>query len=53
MGSSADFETVMGLVFAGKLSPIIDTVYPMEESLTALKRLKDGDVIGKLVINVR
>jgi NADPH:quinone reductase-like Zn-dependent oxidoreductase len=50
MGTIADYEAVMGLVFAGKLRPIIDTIYPLSEGLTALHRLESGDVTGKLII---
>lgn len=53
MGTGLDYETVMGLVFAGKLYPVIDTIYPLEASQTALKRLQGGDVAGKLVIRIR
>lgn len=50
MGPIADFEKVMGLVFAGKLKPVIDTIYPLAEGVNALRRLQDGDVTGKLVL---
>lgn len=50
MGSSADYETVLNLIFNGRLQPVIDTVYPLSEGLTALQRLEDGDVAGKLVL---
>ncbi len=50
MGTSADYATVMQLIWDGKLHPIIDTIYPLKEGLTALKRLESGDVKGKLVI---
>jgi NADPH:quinone reductase-like Zn-dependent oxidoreductase len=50
MGTSVDYETVMGLVFNGRLHPIIDTVYPMSEGPAALARLEAGDVAGKLVL---
>jgi NADPH:quinone reductase-like Zn-dependent oxidoreductase len=50
MGPTADYRTVMNLIFAGKLKPVIDTIYPFNEGLTALKRLQDGDVAGKLVL---
>jgi NADPH:quinone reductase-like Zn-dependent oxidoreductase len=50
MGTSKDYADVMGLIFEGKLKPIIDTVYPLEEGLTALHRLEAGDVMGKLVL---
>jgi NADPH:quinone reductase-like Zn-dependent oxidoreductase len=50
MGSSADYETVMGLIFNGRLQPVIDTIYPLSEGLTALRRLEEGNVSGKLVL---
>ncbi|HRO90302.1 MAG TPA: zinc-binding dehydrogenase, partial [Promineifilum sp.] len=53
MGTSVDYETVMGLIFQGKLRPIIDSVYPLEEGGKALQRLSEGDVVGKLVLRIR
>jgi NADPH:quinone reductase-like Zn-dependent oxidoreductase len=50
MGSHADYIEVMELVFAGRLQPIIDTVYPLSAGLTALERMQDGDVMGKLIL---
>ena len=50
MGTIADYAEVMGLVFNGRLSPIIDTTYPLSDGLTALHRLQDGAVAGKLVL---
>jgi NADPH:quinone reductase-like Zn-dependent oxidoreductase len=50
MGPRRDYETVMGLVFDGRLQPLIDTIYPLSEGLTALKRLAAGEVAGKLVL---
>jgi NADPH:quinone reductase-like Zn-dependent oxidoreductase len=52
MGTSIDYETVMGLIFDGRLRPVIDTVYPLERGRTALERLRDGDIIGKLVLGI-
>jgi NADPH:quinone reductase-like Zn-dependent oxidoreductase len=52
MGTHADYERVMGLVFDGRLRPVIDTVYPLSEGLAALQRLKVSDVMGKLVLSV-
>lgn len=52
MGSSADYETVMNLIFNGRLQPVIDTIYPLSEGLTALQRLEEGDVTGKLVLQI-
>ncbi|VAW31108.1 Alcohol dehydrogenase [hydrothermal vent metagenome] len=50
MGSSADYETVMNLIFNGRLQPVIDTIYPLSEGLAALHRLEEGNVSGKLVL---
>jgi NADPH:quinone reductase-like Zn-dependent oxidoreductase len=49
MGPHTEYEKVMGLVFDGRLRPIIDTVYPLSEGLAALERLETGDVTGKFV----
>ena len=50
MGSHADFEEVMSLLFAGRLQPVIDTVYPLADGLMALQRMQNGDMIGKLIL---
>jgi NADPH:quinone reductase-like Zn-dependent oxidoreductase len=52
MGTSRDYENVMKLVFAGQLTPMIDTVYPVSDGLTALRRLESGNVFGKLVLQI-
>ena len=50
MGTSVDYAKVMGLIFNGRLQPVIDTIYPFSEGKTALQRLQDGNVTGKLVL---
>jgi NADPH:quinone reductase-like Zn-dependent oxidoreductase len=52
MGTSADYETVMGLIFNGRLRPVIDSIYPLSDGVAALRRLAEGDVVGKLVLTV-
>jgi NADPH:quinone reductase-like Zn-dependent oxidoreductase len=52
MGTSADYARVMSLVFEGHLRPVIDTIYPFTEGLTALSRLQEGDLIGKVVLQM-
>ena len=42
----------MNLIFNGRLQPVIDSVYPLSEGLTALRRLDEGDVTGKLVLTI-
>ena len=53
MGTSSDFQTVMGLIFQERLRAIIDTIYPLEQALAALHRLQNGDFMGKLVLQIR
>ncbi len=50
MGPHSDYEKVMGLVFNGRLQPVIDTIYQLDDGIAALQQLQDGDVAGKLVL---
>lgn len=52
MGTLQDFETVMGLVFEGKLQPVIDRTYPLQETAEAERRLEAGEQMGKIVIDI-
>ncbi|MCA9932273.1 MAG: alcohol dehydrogenase catalytic domain-containing protein [Ardenticatenaceae bacterium] len=50
MGPHSDYVKVMEMVFNGRLHPVIDTIYPLQNGPTALQHLQDGDVAGKLVL---
>jgi len=50
MGTRADFATVMGLIFAGKLHAPIDSMYPLAEVRAAHEKLERGEVFGKIVL---
>lgn len=52
MSTRAEFATVMGLVFAGKLKPVIDSAFPLAEIRAAHERLERGEVLGKVVVTV-
>lgn len=52
MGSHDDFLAVMGLVFAGKLPPVVDSVYPLAEYPTALARMMANEHFGKILVEV-
>lgn len=52
MGTSKDFETVMGLVFEGKLDPILDQQFPLKDAAKAFERMETGKQRGKITLMV-
>jgi NADPH:quinone reductase-like Zn-dependent oxidoreductase len=52
MSTRAEFATVMGLVFAGRLRPVIDSLLPLAEVRAAHEKLERGEVKGKIVLAV-
>jgi NADPH:quinone reductase-like Zn-dependent oxidoreductase len=52
MGPHTDFVRVMSLVFEGKLKPIVGKVLPLSEIQEAHRLLEDGDVFGKVVLEI-
>jgi NADPH:quinone reductase-like Zn-dependent oxidoreductase len=52
MGTRSEFETVMGLVFRGKLSPLLDRRYALKEATAAFTRMQAGDQLGKITLTV-
>lgn len=52
MSTRADFATVMQLIFSGALKPVIDSVLPLAEIRAAHEKLEQGDVLGKIVLQL-
>ena len=52
MGTRADFARVMGLVFEGKLKPVMDRDYPLREAHLAQERLEQGAQLGKITLTI-
>jgi NADPH:quinone reductase-like Zn-dependent oxidoreductase len=52
MAPHGDFVTVMTLVFEGKLSPVIGATLPLEQAADAHRALEQGDVFGKIVLEI-
>lgn len=52
MSTLADFSEVMDLVVAGKLKPVIDRTYPLEEAAAAQERLWNGENFGKITLDI-
>jgi NADPH:quinone reductase-like Zn-dependent oxidoreductase len=52
MGTHQDFAEVMGLVFAGRLHPVLDRDYPLAEAAAAQQRLQSGEQLGKITLHI-
>jgi NADPH:quinone reductase-like Zn-dependent oxidoreductase len=52
MGSKAELYSVLELVRRGLLSPVIDTVMPLEQAREAHERLEHRDQFGKIVLRI-
>ena len=52
MAPRRDFDTVMELVFTGKLKPVIDRAYPLSEARQAQERLEKGEQMGKIILTI-
>lgn len=52
MGKMSDFREVMELVFAGKLNPIMDKTYSLNEAATAQQRLWQNENFGKITLDI-
>lgn len=52
LGSRREYGEIVRLAGTGKLWPVVDRVVPLEEAVSAVSRLKRGEQVGKLVIEV-
>ena len=50
MGTKNEFRTVLKLVAAGKLKPVIDRTFPLAEAAAAHTYLESGQQFGKVVL---
>lgn len=50
MGNDAEFEAVVAELAAGRLLPVIDSVFPLERGRQAFERMAEGSQFGKIVI---
>nr|WP_097205090.1 NAD(P)-dependent alcohol dehydrogenase [Geodermatophilus sabuli] len=50
--NAADLRALAGLVEAGQVTPVLDRTYPLADTAAAIRRLLDGDGVGKVVVSV-
>jgi NADPH:quinone reductase-like Zn-dependent oxidoreductase len=47
----ADLLALTELIESGQVTPAIDQTYPLSETITAIRHLRDGHARGKVIIN--
>jgi NADPH:quinone reductase-like Zn-dependent oxidoreductase len=52
MGNDDEFDAVTELLRDGELAPVIDAVYPLEESRAAFERMRLAEQFGKIVLEI-
>jgi NADPH:quinone reductase-like Zn-dependent oxidoreductase len=52
MGTADDFRGVYDLIDAGKVRPLVDSVFPLPEAAQAHERLEAGLQLGKIVLRI-
>jgi NADPH:quinone reductase-like Zn-dependent oxidoreductase len=50
MGSREDFRTVISLLRAGKIKPVVDRVMPLRDGKKAYRMMEEGTQLGKIVL---
>ena len=51
MGSPRDFKEMLAM-WDGSIKPVVDSVFPMDDIVTAAKKVAGGDQFGKVVVAV-
>lgn len=52
MGNDEDFDNMLDYVKRNKISPLIDRVFDLSDTVQAFERMKEGKQMGKIVIRV-
>lgn len=53
MGTKEEFETVLELVAAGKMKPIIDKTFLLKDAAEAQRRMVESKHLGKIVLEIQ
>ena len=52
MGTDAEFAALLAAVGAGRITPVVDSVFPLDEGRKAYERMQNGVGLGKIVLKV-
>ncbi|MEK6716380.1 MAG: zinc-binding dehydrogenase, partial [candidate division NC10 bacterium] len=50
MGSPREFSAMLALYEAGRLKPVVDSVFPLRETPAAHRRMDEAQQFGKIVL---
>ena len=45
-------SALTGLIESGQVKPVIDKIYPLSQTIAAIRYMRDGHALGKVVINI-
>jgi NADPH:quinone reductase-like Zn-dependent oxidoreductase len=52
MGSKKELLDVLNLVELGKLKPVVDSVFPLNDASSAQQRMLNRENFGKIVLKI-
>jgi NADPH:quinone reductase-like Zn-dependent oxidoreductase len=52
MGNEAEFDAITGEYHAGRLAPLVDSVFDISQGRKAFERLASGQQFGKVVVRI-
>ena len=52
MGTDAEFSRLLAAVSAGRIRPVVDSVFPLAEGRKAYERMQKAEALGKIVLKV-
>ena len=53
MGSNEDFRQMLKAVNNNKLKPVIDSIYPLDDTGKAMTKMERGEQFGKIILKVK
>ena len=52
MGNNREYQEIVRLAAQGKLWPVVDQTFPLDDGARAFERLQNADHFGKVVIDI-
>lgn len=52
MGNAAEYRHIVRILAQGRLRPLVDSVFPLDQSRAAFERLAAGKQMGKVVVEI-